>query len=84
MFLHAPAGIATPCGAKFFMKRLTRKPRTKSKDLNFDGAHMYGQPIAHLPTHNYAIEKLLQRFKNNLCLGCGKSSCCCKRKSNAQ
>lgn len=66
------------------MKRLKRKPRTKSKDLNFDGAHMYGQPIAHLPTHNYAIEKLLQRFKNNLCLGCGKSNCCCKRKSNAQ
>lgn len=61
------------------MKR-ERKPRTKSKDLNFDGAHQYGREIPHVMTHTYAVDKLTFRLKNKLCLGCGKKECKCTRK----
>lgn len=55
----------------------TRKPRTKSYDLRFDGIHFMGQPFA----ETYATSKLLHRYKNKLCLGCGKKHCECKRYS---
>lgn len=60
------------------MKKKNRKPRTLSKDLNFDGAHQYGQEIPHIITHSYAVDKLTTRLKNNLCLGCGNNECKCK------
>lgn len=56
-----------------------RKPRTKSYDLGFDGAHINGNPITH---DSPAIEKLDFRFKNKLCIGCGKKECQCKSKNN--
>jgi hypothetical protein len=53
-----------------------RKPRTKSYDIHFDGAHFNGQPYRDTP----ATDKLNHRYTNNLCLGCGQKECKCKNK----
>jgi len=55
-----------------------RKPRTKGYDIHFDGAHINGQPIHR--NESPAIDKLQHRYRNNLCLGCGKKECQCKSK----
>jgi len=56
-----------------------RKPRTKSVELNFDGAHQFGsKPIINGETP--AIKKLDKRLRDGLCLGCGKKPCECKSK----
>lgn len=54
-----------------------RKPRTTGKDLDFDGAHQFGQPIY---SDSPAVKKLSKRLKEKLCLGCGKKPCKCKNK----
>lgn len=57
-----------------------RKPRTKGYDMHFDGAHINGNPI-HF-NHSPAIDKIKDRYRNKVCLGCGKKECKCKSKSN--
>jgi hypothetical protein len=54
-----------------------RKPRTKSVELDFDGAHQFGKPIR---GESPAIKKLDKRLRAGLCLGCGKKPCRCKSK----
>lgn len=54
-----------------------RKPRTTGKDLGFDGAHQFGQPVY---GNSPAWNKLYKRMKSKLCLGCGKKPCTCKNK----
>ena len=54
-----------------------RKPRTTGYNIYFDGAHINGRPILH---ESRAIDKIEYRYKNNLCLGCGKKECTCKSK----
>ena len=60
------------------MKRTTRKPRTKSVDMTFDGAHIFGQPTTNVDT--ICVEKISKRLREGKCLGCGKKECQCKRK----
>jgi hypothetical protein len=55
-----------------------RKPRTTGYDIYCDGAHINGQPI-HC-NESRAVDKIQYRYKNNLCLGCGKKECICKSK----
>jgi hypothetical protein len=57
-----------------------RKPRTKSVELNFDGAHMFGKPIWGDWDDTPAVKKLSKRLKDGVCLGCGNKSCKCKSK----
>lgn len=55
-----------------------RKPRTTGYDIDFDGAHINGQSIYF--NESIAIDKMQHRYKNKLCLGCGKKECVCKSK----
>ena len=55
-----------------------RKPRTTSVELNFDGAHQFGNPIGCIETP--AVKKLYKRLKDGMCLGCGNLKCKCKSK----
>jgi hypothetical protein len=55
-----------------------RKPRTKSKDLGYDGCHMFGQPYN---SDTPAAKKLYDRLTHGLCLGCGQKDCRCKSSS---
>jgi len=55
-----------------------RKPRTTSKDMNFDGSHMFGQSIP----NTIAANKILHRhYRLKVCIGCGEKKCRCKSKS---
>jgi hypothetical protein len=54
-----------------------RKPRTKGYDLCTCG-NANCDPFAHSNPH--FIRKREKRFKEKLCLGCGKSPCNCRSK----
>lgn len=56
----------------------TRKPRTTGADLDFDGAHQFGQEIWQ---ETPAVKKLDRRRRAGLCPGCGFSPCKCKSTS---
>lgn len=56
-----------------------RKPRTKGYDIDFDGAHFNGEPTT-IFRNTPAFKKMLHRYYENLCLGCGKKECQCKSK----
>lgn len=51
-----------------------RKPRTKSKDFDYEMGACFGFPGEETP----AIKKFRHRLKLRLCLGCGKEVCECK------
>lgn len=62
-----------------YMRRSNRKPRTKSRDLGIEGTtHIKNGSPYYLDT--IAERKIFNRIKNDLCPGCGKGPCECKRK----